>query len=240
MNYLSGEMKISGKEFIKFICDNTSKEKHPFIYSNLIKETINWTNSMLKGRGRAIYNPKYSDVYLDIEEIIFLKISADFDLFYQELKSLIKDMIGKEKFSKNEKIIEEIFQYQNLRMPRKNLENKKIDFEYNIAEYMFYFNTDKQTELKKRKNSIQTVNTENYKDNYWEFTKKKIIWARKSDKIKNEIDYDNAKLKEMKKLSTEAERNKKLSKEKTLMFDKLNKFDKYDSLTLKNNRRLHK
>ena len=45
---------------------------------------------MLKGKGKAIYNPKYSDVYLDIEETIFLDISQDFEKFYLELKDILK------------------------------------------------------------------------------------------------------------------------------------------------------
>ena len=40
--------------------------------------------------------------------------------------------------------------------------------------------------LKKLNNTIQTINTKNYGSDYWEFTKKKIIWARKDDKITNE------------------------------------------------------
>ena len=44
----------------------------------------------------------------------------------------------------------------------------------------------------------------------------------------------------MKELSAKVKRDNKSSNEKVAMFDKLNKFDKYDSLTLKNNRRLHK
>jgi len=233
-------MKISGKDFIKFICDNINEKRHPYIYSNLIKSTNNWIDDMLKGKGRAIYNSKYSDVYLDIEEIIFLKITENFDLFYKELKSLVKDLIGKNRYNDNKDIIEEIFSYQNLRMPRINSENKKLNFNYNIAEYLFFLDTNEKVKLKKHPNTIKTVNTKDFKNEYWEFTRKKIIWARKSDRIKNEIDYDNAKLKEMKELSEKVKRDKKSSNEKVAMFDKLNKFDKYDSLTLKNNRRLHK
>jgi len=240
MNYLTTEMKISGKDFIKFICDNINEKRHPYIYSNLIKSTNNWIDDMLKGKGRAIYNSKYSDVYLDIEEIIFLKITENFDLFYKELKSLVKDLIGKNRYNDNKDIIEEIFSYQNLRMPRINSENKKLNFNYNIAEYLFFLDTNEKVKLKKHPNTIKTVNTKDFKNEYWEFTRKKIIWARKSDRIKNEIDYDNAKLKEMKELSEKVKRDKKSSNEKVAMFDKLNKFDKYDSLTLKNNRRLHK
>ena len=241
MNFLTNEMKISGKDFIKFICDNANEKKQSFIFSNLIKESNDWINNVLTGKGRAIYNSKYSDVYLDVEEIIFLKISENFDLFYKELKSLVKDLIGKNKFDKNADVIEEVFNYQNLRMPKINLENKKLNFKYNIAEYLFFLNSNKKIKLKKISNTIQTVNTKNYKNNYWEFTKKKIIWARKSDRIKNEIDYDNENLKKMKESikNVKTVRDLDNKKNKVTMFDKLNKFDKYDSLTLKNNKRLH-
>ena len=79
-------MTISGRDFIKYICDKASKKKHPFIYSKLIKKTNDWSDNMLKGKGRSILNKKYSDVYLDIEEIMFLEISENLDLFYSELK----------------------------------------------------------------------------------------------------------------------------------------------------------
>ena len=174
---------------------------------------------------------------LDIEAIIFLDISQDFETFYKELKDLVKDLVGTKNWKKNSEIIDEIFLYQDLRMPRVNMDNKKINFNYNIAEYMFSFGTSKQVKLKKCKNLIQTVNTTNYGTNCWEFTKRKIIWARKEDKIKNEIDYDNQILEEMKKIEMEkAKLNDKTNLEPKYninIFDKKNKFQKYDSLETK-------
>ena len=158
MNYLKNEMKISGKDFIKSICEKTSKTKHPFIYKNIHQKIDDWTNAMLSGKGKAIYNPKYSDVYLDIEELIFLNISQDFEIFYNELKELVMNLIGKNKWRKNIEIINEIFLYQDLRMPRIKMNNKKENFKYNIAEYMFYFGTNRRMKLKKLKNTIQAIN----------------------------------------------------------------------------------
>ena len=126
--------------------------------------------------------------------------------------------------------------YQNLRMPRINDSNTKLTLKYNIAEYLFYLESNKKVKLKKCKNSIQTTNTKSYGTNYWEFTKKKIIWARKSDKIKNEIDYDNRILEKIKKMEKDKfnETNYLGTEEyKIKMFDKLNKFNKYDSLEIK-------
>ena len=75
-------MKISGKDFIKFICDNANKKRYPIIYINFIKKIDDWTNKILSGKSRSVYDPKYSDVYLDIEEIIFMEISGKFEPFY--------------------------------------------------------------------------------------------------------------------------------------------------------------
>ena len=49
------------------------KKETPFIYENLIKTTNDWTKILLNGQGRGIYIEEYSDVYLDIEEVVFLK-----------------------------------------------------------------------------------------------------------------------------------------------------------------------
>ena len=87
MNYLKREMKISDKDFVEFICNNVNKKEHPTIYSNLIMKIDDWTNDILKGKARSVYDQKHSDVYLDIEEIIFLEISGKFKLFYNELKN---------------------------------------------------------------------------------------------------------------------------------------------------------
>jgi len=238
MNYLKDELKVSEKDFLKFICKNTNKKEHPFIYSNLIEKTNDWTSNMLKGKGRSILNLKFSEVYLDIEAIVFLELAENFDLFYSELKDLVKKLIGSNKWNMQIDIINEVFMYQNLRMPRINLDNKELNFKYNIAEYMFFLSTDNKIKLKKYNNKIKIENAKKYENNYWEFTKKKVIWARKSDKIKNEIDYDNRIFEKTKKIN-DSKLNEDNKKEyKINMFNKLNKFKKYDSLEISNNRRV--
>ena len=73
----------------------------------------------------------------------------------------------------------------------------------------------------------------------------KIIWARKSDKIKNEIDYDLNKLIKIKK-TYEAEKERLDNGEISIedisspqLFDKLNKFEKYSAIDLNRNRKLN-
>ena len=45
---------------------------------------------ILKGKGRGNYLSKFSDVFLDIEEVVFLELSKDWDLFYSELEIILR------------------------------------------------------------------------------------------------------------------------------------------------------
>ena len=221
--------------FIKF----SSKKDTPLIYNKLIKTINDWTNKILNGEGRGLYIKKYSDVYLDIEEAVFLKISEDFDTFYDEVIIILEKFLGQKKFKKNKKIINEIIIYQKLRMPYYNQPKRSAKFNYNIPEYFFKINSLKKVNIKEKKMTAKTVDIENYK-NLTEFTKKKIIWSRKSDKIKNEIDYDKFILEKIKKEKTKKNQFETKDKEhfKIKLFEKQNKFEKFNTVELKNNRRL--
>jgi hypothetical protein len=134
-------------------------------------------------------------------------------------------------------------------MPKVNDVNESIDLEFNIAEYMFYNISEKKVQIKKIKNTVKSINTKNFKNDIPSFVKFKIIWARKSDKIKNEIDYDfkiNESIREQEKINLNNNSNseksllEKKESSKPILFDKQNKFEKYNSLKLeiKNNRRI--
>ena len=101
------------------------------------------------------------------------------------------------------------------------------------GKYVMYIDADMILSPSLIRTCVETINTKNYGSDYWEYTKKKIIWARKDDKIKNEIDYDSKNLDNMKK--TKIPKKQKLTKKyKINIFDKLTKFKKYDSLEIKN------
>ena len=239
LHYFMNELKMSSKDFLQAVCEKSNKNDTPFIFENVIEEIIGWTNKILDGQGRGVYNPNYSDVYLDIEEIVFIKISKNFTKFYNELDKIIKILLGEKKYLQHKEIIEDIKKYQLLRMPTINSENKMVEFNYNIAEYMFACGTNEKVKLKKNKNVIKSVNCKNYGNDHHSFTKYKIVWARKSDKIKNEIDYDNNRLEKIRNEEMRKDINlENLEPQKPYLFEKLNKFEKYSSIDLKKNRRL--
>ena len=239
LNYFINELKIPSEDFLKAIFEKSNKKDTPFIYKNVIEEITGWTNKILNGQGRGIYNPNYSDVYLDIEEIVFLKLSKNFTKFYSELDKIIKILLGEKRYIQKKEIIKDIKKYQLLRMPTINGENKMVEFNYNIAEYMFACRSNEKVKLKKNKNVIKSINCKNYGNDYHSFTKYKIIWARNSDRIKNDINYDNNKLEKIR--NEEMRKNidlKNLKPQKSGLFEKLNKFEKYSSIDTKINKSL--
>ena len=54
------------------------------------------------------------------------------------------------------------------------IKNRKEEFLYNVAEYMFKINSDRDCKIVKNKNIVSTINVRNYKT-MQEFTKKKVI-----------------------------------------------------------------
>ena len=62
------------------------------------------------------------------------------------------------------------------------------------------------------------------------------MFRRKSDKIKNDLDFDIIKLEQARKIEINLEEKENDNKPK--LFDETNKFDKYSAINIKNNRRL--
>ena len=229
MNYLKKEFGISGKDFLLHIINNSSSKKYQFINKKIIIRLKNLIDDMGNGKGWAVYEPRFSDVNLNIETLVYLEVSENWQQFFEDMRNIVTDMIGKQKSIENKLIIDEVFRYQDMRMPRTNIKDKEETFDYNIAEYMFYFGDKNEVNLKKNKNTIKRINCINYGDDYWQYTRKKILWSRKNDKIKNDLDYDN-------KIIESRKKDKKLDLEiveenyKNNVFDKLNKFEKFDTM----------
>lgn len=236
LNYFINELKIPSREFFTGFIKHANPKDTPFIYNSIIAQIEKWTDDILNGSGRGIYIEKYSDVFLDIEELIFIDLSENWKGLYDEFEFIINKILEEKNIFAEDQILKEIKKYQLLRMPEINGKNKEETFSYNIAEYMFACSSQEKAQLKKATNTVKTIGVVNFNDNKPEFVKKKIIWARKSDKIKNDIDFDIKKLEEARKIEINLE--EKESDNKPQLFDETNKFDKYSAIDIKNNRRL--
>ena len=209
-----------------------------FINSNLaFLKSLNskidsYIENLLKGDGRGLIHEKYSDVYLDIEEYLFIHvIDRNIDLFYDEINILFL------KFIEKDELIYwcDLLKFQSLSLPffSKTDSAINVSFKTNIPEFLLRNinnNTPDKLMIKipDENNNIDITFTNNHYNSFHDFVKKQIIWSRKSNNIllKSNLELD---LKEINKKSYDINN---YTDEKTFsisLFDKenRNKFSKY-------------
>ena len=125
LNYFMNELKIPSKYIFSGFTKYANINETPFIYKNVIEKINEWTDKILKGEGRGIYIDEFSDVYLDIEEVIFINISFNWEKFYDEFIFILNKILDEKNYNINHEVLEEIKKYQLLRMPSVNLKPNK-------------------------------------------------------------------------------------------------------------------
>ena len=149
LNYFINELKMPSRDFLSGFIHFAKKNNSKIILEKIINRTEFWTSDLLSGEGRGVLEEKFSDVFLDLEEAIFVELSLDWQSFYDELEKIIFQILDKGNYKYDSEILSEIKKYQILRMPKIDGENKTESFEYNIAEYMFACTSQDYVKLKK-------------------------------------------------------------------------------------------
>jgi putative methyltransferase len=207
------------------IIERVIKSEGPFLKSVMNFFDLYSTN-LLNGEGRGLLYEKYSDVYLEPEEIALLMISENKKIYFEEIIKSLELLIPED--VRDEFI--DVVRFQAYLIPEFLTQDSVIDlgFENNIPQYCYSIFNNLKIETSSTPSSLQVY--QNSYSSYHEFTKKKIIWARKSGTILWSTNYENE-LKENMKVSFDI---KDYANEKTFnisMFDeKINKFEKFSSI----------
>ena len=128
--------------------------------------------------------PEYGDVYWDVEESSFLRITQDTNQFYVELLDIIFEFFNQKNINyKND--IDQLLQallYQKLRIPQQPNGKENIDrefeFDWNFPLYFEKMFSSDSCQLvdKKQWMKIEPDKFEDLKD----YSKRSILWGRKS------------------------------------------------------------
>lgn len=172
--YIHKRVGVSYSALIDAFLDS----KSPFIAS-LVASFDAYTHGLLTGEGRGLLYAEYSDVYLEAEEVAFLQISENRPAFFAELHDDLRKFIPSE--LNNE--FAEVIKFQNSIFPQYSSESNSLSFKFdsNIPEYCYSIFINKETEISSNATELE-VFSEAYQDKM-EFTKKRLIWARKSGTI---------------------------------------------------------
>ena len=186
--------------------------------ANLKKEIVDYVNKLLEGEGRGKIYKKYSNNYLEIEEVLFLRITENIS-FYNAVKKTLFDNID----NKFHDEISEVIKFQKILIPsfQKESSEIEIEFKYEVADYFY---SDDYQQMIKNDNTL-TVFREGFKDRS-DFTNKKVIWARKNgtnlDENNESINYKKSKLINFDINDYKDEKTFSIS-----LFDESHKFEKY-------------
>ena len=218
---------INGLKYSDII-EAVMRSKRSFL-AGLIELIHEYTENILSGKGRGVLLPDYSDVYLDIEELIFLKVTENPEQFYSELS---EELLSS--FDETDVIdFMEAIRFQKAMVPffKTTTDTIELQFgkDYPSFFYQIRFGGDGVIENKPARVSIER---EGYLSKH-KFTTSRLIRARKSGTILYESDVFLDMLEEKKRMvNVETPDQEKLASIK--LFDKTNKFEKFNTLKAPN------
>ena len=217
--YLNKHCSVKYSEIFKTV---EAAPNDSFI-GEIISDFYNYANNILKGNGRGIYVEKYSDVYLEPEEVALVKISENKDKFFDELMSLLLPFVSQSQSH----FFKELIIFSKALIPSYSESGETLfEFGNNISKFSYgiYYSTEEiQPSADKEKIKVIRKNF----NSLHEFVRTKIIWARKSGRILWETDVE-IKLKENSRVSFDVHN---FASEKSFnidLFDSRNEsFEKY-------------
>jgi radical SAM superfamily enzyme YgiQ (UPF0313 family) len=185
--YLADRFGVKYTDFIGYISERKmSKELAPILYEETSR-FYQHADRIRSGGGRGVEELEYGDIYWDVEEATFLRISKDFDAFYEEMFKVICHFLGKEGIEFDADEVQEAVLYQKSRVPRPSSNpDRELTFSHNFPEYFNKALTDHPVSLVKKPSTIQ-ISQKDFQGDKKMFATEIILWGRKSGRNLTEI-----------------------------------------------------
>ena len=197
-------------EFIEFLNDEAMFGK---IISEELQTLDRYIEDILEGGGRGCVVPGYLDIYWDIEEAIFIRLSQQLEGFFKEFGTIVKTYLTNNGILFDPKELAEVLCYQNLRIPTAISKSTVKDFTFNIPEYFDHLFTTNPIKLIHEPQSLTTVPMD-YRGSTERFVIETILRGRKSGTLEVNCNWQSN---VHKKISSETvKRERKMRAEKIL------------------------
>lgn len=186
--YLHEEKGVKYSDILSHLCFSESVRSNTTVFKKELDRLQDHLADILEGHGRMVHLPEYSDVYLDVDEASFILLSAQKDLFFEELKTVVEDYLTEKGKQFDPKVISDVFKYQAIRVP--DLTSPKsisMEFDTNVPEYFQKVYTPNQVRIEAIPFWVRLKNEEGYKGDKYRFMREKVLFGRKSGSISNEI-----------------------------------------------------
>lgn len=135
------------------------------------------------GEGRGCVLPAYGDLYWDEEEASFLRLSADFDGFYDELRALVVEFLERRGAALDASAIvelDDVIRYQSLAIPRPSgRTSPEATFQTAVHDYFEALFSTTPTALAATPCRVRATQPD-FAGDPLRFARETILWGRKS------------------------------------------------------------
>ena len=191
LSYLTGRYAISYMRFLEYICERSMPDGIGTMFRDEIQYFDDYFDGLLSGHGRGVEMPAYGNIYWDVEETSFLRLSEDFDRFYEEFHELVFVYLREQKIEFDPVELKEVVLYQRLKMPGAvpPAETQAL-FSFNIPEY-FASRFGSSPISVQRDRQVMDLRSRDFAGDLQRFARETILWGRKSGTIVNESDWSS-------------------------------------------------
>jgi putative methyltransferase len=185
--WLVDRFQIRHSEFLQFLADASfDGAEHPVLAAE-IAAFSGKIERLRQGHGRGCVMPAYGDIYWDEEEASFLRLSADFDAFYDELRDVTVEFLEARGAAFDYEELDEVVRFQSLCIPRPQGRHCTVlRFERNVLEYFTALFTTRPVPLVLRRCVVEATQPD-FAGNLPRFAQETILWGRKSGTMLAEL-----------------------------------------------------
>ena len=144
LGWLSDRYDLPHVGLIEFMSEQRLRLDSTPIIRQELAYLDSYLDAMMAGAGRGCVLPGYLDIYWDIEEALFVRITENLDAFFREFESVVRQYLDSEGVVYDEREVAEVIRYQRLRIPRAVSDGSTAqEFSFNVPEYFDHlFSTD--------------------------------------------------------------------------------------------------
>jgi 2-(S-pantetheinyl)-carbapenam-3-carboxylate methyltransferase len=144
---------------------------------------------MERGEHRGTVLPEYGDIYWDVEEASFLRLTRDGMAFYDELVGLVYDFLYDAGIEYDAALVSQAVLYQEMRIPSQcQVAAGEVIFNWNLPEYFDRRFSSSPVPLVERVSSM-TVTPVRWGGDLRRFARESILWGRKSGTMLTPVSY---------------------------------------------------
>lgn len=175
--------------FIAFVAERRFASASPMLtheldfYDAIIARMVN------EGEHRGTVLPEYGDLYWDVEEASFLRLTRDGLSFYEELIGLVYEFLSRAGVDYDAALVSQAVLYQEMRIPsQRQVYAGEVTFNWNLPEYFERRFSSSPVPLIERVSSMAVAPVV-WGGDLKRFAKESILWGRKSGTMLTPVSY---------------------------------------------------